>query len=210
VKRAKSTNISDEIVKITVTTFGGLSLYHGNAPITIIWESQKARLLFCYLLVIYDQWIHRDKLIELLWPGCNVAAGANNFKTTVSRLRKSFTGAQSVNPVITQGEGVRINVNAFNLDASLFKAKATTGIKLLARGDLKGARQYLESAQDIYVGDFLPEEPFNSFITSNRIELADLNASVIRSLEKIYQLEGNSDGLEAIFLLKKNLVPELI
>ncbi len=208
--RIKSNNKQDESEKIIVSTFGGLSIYFRNAPITIIWESQKARLLFCYLLVTYDQWIHRDKLIDLLWPGCNVGAGANNFKTTVSRLRKSFTGAQCVNPVITQGEGVRININAFSLDASQFRSKAITGIKLQARGELKSARQYLEAAQDLYMGDFLSEEPFNTFITATRNELAELNSAVIRSLEKIYQQEGNRDGLEAIFALKKSFVPELV
>ena len=110
--RTKSDSKASESVKLDVRAFGGLSIYYKGAPITVLWESQKARLLFCYLLVTYDQWVHRDKLIEVLWPGCDVKAGANNFKTTVSRLRKSFSGPQTINPVITQGEAVRINVNA--------------------------------------------------------------------------------------------------
>ena len=55
--------------KIRVRTFGGLSFYHQGDPISIIWESQKARRLFCYLLVTRDQWVNSNNLIGMLWPG---------------------------------------------------------------------------------------------------------------------------------------------
>jgi DNA-binding SARP family transcriptional activator len=188
--------------KIEVRTFGGLSILHNGNPITVEWESQKARLLFCCLLVTYDQWVHRQKLIEAVWPGCNTVSGEKNFKTTLSRLRKSFCGAKCLNPILTQGEAVRINFDAVKLDASRFRTSAVRGIKLLVRGEIKGARKYLESAQDLYSGEFLPEEPFNQFITQYRSELADMYNSVIRALEKSYHLEGNSDAIEVFSFLK--------
>lgn len=203
--RAKSVKKTETAGKLTVCTFGGLSVYFQGSPITVIWESQKARLLFCYLLITSDQWVHRDKFIEMLWPGCEANAGANNFKTTLSRLRKSFSGPLVVNPVMTQGEAVRINVHDMAIDASLFRQKAVAGIKLLGRGETKAARECLESAHDLYTGEFLPEEPFNEFIKSARHELAELHSSVIRYLEKIYQQEGNRDALEAFLLLNKSL-----
>ncbi|MBT0654450.1 AfsR/SARP family transcriptional regulator [Geomobilimonas luticola] len=203
--RTKSDSKATEPVKLDVRAFGGLSIYYKGAPITILWESQKARLLFCYLLVTYDQWVHRDKLIEVLWPGCDVKAGANNFKTTVSRLRKSFSGPQTINPVITQGEAVRLDVNVISLDASLFRYNATNGIKFQARGDNKAAREFLEAAQDLYTGDFLPEEPFNPFISAARSELHQFYVSVITSLEKVYHQEQNSDAMEALLMLKNSL-----
>lgn len=205
----KSTIKPERDEKIAVSAFGGLSITYSGLPVTIVWESQKARLLFCYLLVTFDQWVHRDKLIELLWPGCDGGAGANNFKTTVSRLRKSFAGSHAINPVITQGEAVRLNVSSITLDASEFRHKAITGIKLLVRGDLKTARSCLEAAQDCYSGAFLPEEPFNKFITTARLEFANLHASVLNSLEMVYNQEGNHHALEIINFLKKSSLAEL-
>ncbi len=205
----KSTKKTEADEKISVSAFGGLSIAYSGLPVTIVWESQKARLLFCYLLVTYDQWVHRDKLIELLWPGCDASAGANNFKTTISRLRKSFAGPHAFNPVVTQGEAVRLNVSSITLDASEFRHKAITGIKLLARGDMKSARSYLEDAQDCYNGPFLPEEPFNTFITTARQELANLHVSVFNTLEMIYNQEGNNHALEVINFLKKSSLAEL-
>lgn len=189
-------------VQIRVCTFGGLNVYFNNSPVTIVWESQKARLLFCCLLVTYDQWVHRQTVIEAVWPGCSSASGEKNFKTTLSRLRKSFSGPRVMNPVLTQGEAVRLNSQAISLDASEFKNYSTQGIKLLVRGEVKSARKSLEAAQDLYRGQFLPEEPHNQFITTARTEFSDLYVSVIKALEKSYLLEGNSDALEVFSFLK--------
>ena len=204
--RAKNVRKSENADKLTVRSFGGLSIYHQGSPISIIWESQKARLLFSYLLITNDQWVHRDKFIEMLWPGCESNAGSNNFKTTLSRLRKSFSGPRVINPVMTQGEAVRINIHDIEVDASQFKLQAFSGIKFLSRGESKSAKECLESALDLYTGEFLPEEPFNEFINNARKEFAELHSSVIRYLERIYQQEGNKDTLEAFHLLNKSLV----
>ncbi len=195
-------------VQIRVCTFGGLNVYFNNSPVSIIWESQKARLLFCCLLVTFDQWVHRQTVIEALWPGCSPASGEKNFKTTLSRLRKSFSGPRITNPVLTQGEAVRLNNLAITLDASEFRNHSTQGIKLLVRGEVKSARKTLEAAQDLYRGPFLPEEPNNQFITAARAELCDLYASVIKALEKSYLLEGNSDALEVLSFLKNGPLRE--
>jgi DNA-binding SARP family transcriptional activator len=195
--------------KIAVRTISGLSIMYKGSPIKVIWESQKARLLFCYLLVTYDQWVHRDKLIALLWPGCESGAGVNNFKTTISRLRKSFSGPRSFNPVITQGEAVRLNIDCIALDASEFRQKSLAGIKLLIRGETKNARSLLEDAQDLYCGTFLPEEPANKLISNMRSEFAVLHASVLDSLEKIYIQEGNQNAIEFIGFLRKGSCTEL-
>jgi len=208
-KTEKKNDSPKRAEKIEVRTFGGLAILHEGSPITINWESQKARLLFCCLLVTYDQWIHRQKLLEAIWPGCNMLSGEKNFKTTLSRLRKSFSGAKCLNPVLTQGEALRINYEAVNLDSSWFKNSAAQGIKLLVRGEIKTARKLLESAQDIYLGEFLPEEPYNQFITSERCELADTYSSVIRALEKSYQLEGNQDAIEVFSFLKSAPLGEI-
>jgi len=191
--------------KIEVRTFGGLSIYYKGSPVAIGWESQKARLLFCCLLVTFDQWVHRQKLIEAIWPGCNMLSGEKNFKTTLSRLRKSFSGANCLNPVLTQGEAVRINFDAVELDASRFRNYSSQGIKHLVRGEIKTAIKYLEDAQDMYLGEFLPEEPYNEFISIARSELADIYSSVLKSLEKSYQLEGNTDAIEIFSYLKTSV-----
>jgi DNA-binding SARP family transcriptional activator len=107
---------------------------------------------------------------------------------------------------MTQGEAVRINIHDIDVDSSKFRLHAVSGIKLLSRGESKAARECLETALDLYSGEFLPEEPFNEFIKSARNELGELHTSVVRYLERIYQQEGNKDTLEAFHLLNKSAV----
>jgi len=184
--------------KIFIRTFGGLTVYRHHSPVFISWESQKARLLFCYLLITCDQWVHRDQLMELLWPGCDHESGSKNFKTTLSRLRKSFLGARNLNPVISQGDAYRLNFESISCDNGMFRDNAVAGIKHMTRGDVKGAREHLEKAQELYVAEFLPEEPSDQFIGEARRELAGLFTTVLNYLERIYTAEERTDLLESL------------
>jgi DNA-binding SARP family transcriptional activator len=184
--------------RIFIRTFGGLTVYRHHSPVVISWESQKARLLFCYLLITSDQWVHRDQLMELLWPGCARDNGSKNFKTTLSRLRKSFRGARNLNPVISQGDAYRLNFEAISCDNELFRHQAVAGIKHMTRGDVIGARDHLEKAQELYVAEFLPEEPSDQFIGEARKEMAGLFTTVLNYLERIYDDEKRPDLLDAL------------
>jgi len=184
--------------KIFVRTFGGLTVYRHHSPVVVSWESQKARMLFCYLLVTSDQWVHRNQLIELLWPGCEHESASRNFKTTLSRLRKSFSGAGNPNPVIAQGDAYRLNFAVASCDCEIFRAHAVAGIKHMTRGDVKGAREHLEKAQELYVSEFLPEEPSDQFIAEARQEMAGLFTTILNYLEQIYAAEERPDLIDAL------------
>lgn len=184
--------------KIFIRTFGGLTVYYHNNPVFISWESQKARLLFCYLMITCDQWVHRDQLIELLWPGGDHASSLRNFKTTLSRLRKSFQGARNMNPVISQGDAYRLNFETVTCDCDLFRAEAISGIKHMTRGDEKGAKEHLEKAQELYMAEFLPEEPTDLFVSEARKEMSALFGTVLNYLERIYLAEERPDLLQSL------------
>ena len=178
---------------ISIRTFGGLTFYNGKNPIAIQWDSQKARLLFCYLLITSDQWVHRNQLIELLWPGCNHEAGFKNFKTTLSRLRKSLNGKEQHNHILAQGDAYRINFEVITCDCEEFRINAVTGIRLMSRGQTEEAKEHLEKAADLYVAEFLPEEPSDHFICKSRNEMKELYQTAVSLLMQIYKSEDRAD-----------------
>ena len=191
----KNRNTSESIA---IRTFGGLTFYRNNLPMAIHWDSQKARLLFCYLLITSDQWVHRNQLIELLWPGCNHDAGFKNFKTTLSRLRKSLNSKEHFNSILAQGDAYRINFEAITCDCGEFRTNAVTGIRLMARGHTNDAKVHLEKVSDLYVAEFLPEEPADHFIGKARTEMSELYRTSMNLLMKIYESEERSDLLETL------------
>jgi two-component SAPR family response regulator len=184
--------------KISIRTFGGLTVYRNNAPVIISWCSQKARLLLCYLLITSDQWVHHDRLVELLWPGGDHDCSAQNFKTTLSRLRKSLSGAMNSNPVLCQGNAYRLNFESITCDCSTFRSEAVVGIRLMTRGDGAMGRQHLKSAQELYSAEFLPEEPDDPFIGTARKEMAGLYDSIMHYLSQNYTSEERTDFLEML------------
>ena len=178
---------------IAIRTFGGLTFYRGNLPMAIQWDSQKARLLFCYLLITSDQWVHRNQLMELLWPGCNPEAGFKNFKTTLSRLRKSLNGKEQCNHILAQGDAYRINFEAITCDCEEFRINAVAGIRLMSRGNTQEAKSHLERAGDLYLAEFLPEEPVDHFIAKARKEMTELYGTAMSLLMQIYESEDRAD-----------------
>ena len=191
-------NHKRQIEKTFFRTFGGLTIYHKKAPVIISWSSQKARLLLCYLLITSDQWVHHERLVELLWPGYDRDCRDRNFKTTLSNLRTSLSGIKDLNPVLSQGNAYRLNFETITCDCSTFRGEAVAGIRLMNRDDVAQAKEHLKTAQDLYAAEFLPEEPDDPFIGAARSEMDGLNASVMQSLSQIYASEGHSDLFEAL------------
>lgn len=191
----KLTNKSETIV---VRTFGGLTVYRNNSPVMISWSSQKARLLFCYLLITSDQWVHRERLVQLLWPGGNYDSSARNFNTTLSRLRKSFRGITDIDPVLGQGDAYRLNFETITCDSSTYRSEAVAGIRSMTRGDVIRGREHLEIAQQLYSSEFLPEEPDDPFIEIARSTIAGLHETMMKYLAQIYSAEERSVHFESL------------
>ena len=192
-KESNHVKLNNNSEIITIRTFGGLTFYKNNHPMAIQWDSQKARILFCYLLITSDQWVHRIQLIELLWPGCDHEAGFKNFKTTLSRLRKSLSSKENFNPILAQGDAYRINFESIICDCGEFRATAVTGIRLMARGQASDAKGHLEKVSDFYVAEFLPEEPADQFIGKARAEMSELYHISMNHLRRIYEKEERLD-----------------
>ena len=183
---------------ILIRTFGGLTVYRSNKPVMIPWSSQKARLLFCYLLITSDQWVHRERFIELLWPGGNHDRNVRNFNTTLSRLRKSLRDVTEREPVLSQGDAYRLNFEAITCDSSTYRSEVVAGIRLMTRGDVKGGMEHLEIAQGLYSSEFLPEEPDDAFIGTTRRNLAGLYDTMMKYLDQMYATEERSASSESL------------
>ena len=164
----------------------------------IPWSSQKARLLFCYLLITSDQWVHRERFIELLWPGGNNDSNVRNFNTTLSRLRKSLRDITENDPVLSQGDAYRLNFEAITCDSSTYRSEVVSGIRLMTRGDVKRGMEHLEVAQLLYSSEFLPEEPDDAFIDTTRRNLTGLYDTMVKYLDQMYATEERSVPSESL------------
>lgn len=92
----------------------------GQEPRTVPWRTSKAQELFAYLLHHRGKTIQRSVLIELLWPGFEVARATQQLYTAIYHIRKTLKGI-GLGTVSISGRGFeagyRMDVGDVRVDA---------------------------------------------------------------------------------------------
>ena len=97
----------------------------------------------------------RERVIDLLWPDRDMAAGRNNLSTTLVSLRRQLepAGARRGSVLVTTQADVGLNPDTVSTDLALFEDL----LKRAARSDNSTQRaDFLQRAADLYRGDLLP------------------------------------------------------
>lgn len=138
--------------------FGRFTLLHSERTTTLEIGSQKARELFCYLLLNRKVDHHREKLATLLWPDARDNQARQYLRRALWQLQSSLSahGIPVNNLFLVQDEWVRVNrTQIFWADVEQFNrafhvASGKQGNEL----DTPVVHE-LESAATLYRGDLL-------------------------------------------------------
>lgn len=136
-------------------TLGIFAVWRGNCPVPPAALTQrKASLLLKALLAAPGHRLHREQLLNTLWPDTEPDQGAQRLRSTLYRLRGALGAAYLPSPgdllVLDPAPGGGTPPPDW-LDAAAFERAATVA---LANPDLERARAALAR----YTGDYLPEE----------------------------------------------------
>jgi LuxR family transcriptional regulator, maltose regulon positive regulatory protein len=149
--------------KLVVRSLGGFGVWRGEVEVRDRdWRSIKARQLLQLLLVDRGRMLSRERIMDMLWPGLDITAAANNLRVTVSRLTKAIEpnrpdGAPA-HYVIQQGDTFGFNVAAeHQYDAAEFVGAIEQGRAAIARGQRAEAIGAFRRALSLYGGTFLPD-----------------------------------------------------
>ena len=173
------------------------------------WRRAKVRALFAFLALHRGHPVHRDTLIEVLWPDMERAPALRNLNTTVYNLRLSLEpmlrhGAESS---YIQHEGDCYTLNgglAHWLDVNAFEA----GIAQARReADSARAMTLYRAALTLYQGDLLAG--FDAVCAWSWNEQARLRELYLTALEELGILcELQQDDKEASSLYRKALATD--
>ncbi len=149
--------------RLNVHTLGSFGVWRGDSEIKDRdWRSVKARQLLQLLLVERGRMLPRDRIMDMLWPGLEAEAAANNLRVTLSRLTKAIEpnrpeGAPTYY-VMQQGDTYGFNVASdHSYDAAVFASSVEQGRAAVHRGDDPAAIAYFRKAMALYGGTFLPD-----------------------------------------------------
>lgn len=160
------------------------------------WKSKKALTLFQYLLTRRGTKVHKESVLELLWPDENPMNSSNKLHSTVYMLRRmlqpTLRAYQDTSYIrhahgmywLESGDSCWVDTDEF--ERLCHESEAMEEI------DRPGSRAMYEQALALYRGDFLPEETFEDWAANPRERYRELYIDVtLRASHLMMELGDN-------------------
>jgi predicted ATPase/DNA-binding SARP family transcriptional activator len=160
-----------------VQLLGGFGVEVGGRQVDAArWRLRKARTVVKLLALEPAQRLHREFLLDLLWPDLAPPAAANNLHQALHAARRALAGEGADGLLELRDQVVGLQAGALvEVDASRFRALARAG---LDDGDLPG----LQAAHAAYSGELLPEDRYEAWARGPRDDLQALHRDVLVQL----------------------------
>jgi predicted ATPase len=162
---------------VRIRLLGGFAASVEAKPVAeSAWRLKKGRELVKLLALAPGKRLHREQLIDALWPALGASAGANNLNQAVHAARRAL-GADAI-----EARAGLLELHAA-VDVELFEQAAVS-----ARTSPKAAGY--RAALELYGGELLPENRYDDFASARRDELTKLHGSLERELAALGSTPG--------------------
>jgi predicted ATPase/DNA-binding SARP family transcriptional activator/DNA-binding CsgD family transcriptional regulator len=182
---------------------GGLSVWVGSRTVSEgAWHLRKAKSLLKLLALAPGHRLHREQLMELLWPELGKRAATNNLRGSLHAARTALAS----DPVVASGylaskeERIALcpEVELW-VDVEAFEEAASA-----ARRSREPATY--RAAIELYAGDLLPEDRYEGWAEGRRGELRRTYLALLVELARTYEELAEYDS--AIEVLQKVVAEE--
>jgi LuxR family maltose regulon positive regulatory protein len=185
---------------LKVRALGSLHITRDDAPIDeSAWRRRKSRTLFAYLLCARPRGVHKEQLIELLWPGADPVHSNHALQVALSDLRAVLgngSGRRGGRPFLCRsGDAYSLDVGPSGwIDAEAFEAECEAGRRAAQAGEVAEAVAHLRVAESLYGGDFLADEVFSDWAAARRERHRDEYLGVLAYLLRHHEREGRVEA----------------
>jgi predicted ATPase/DNA-binding SARP family transcriptional activator/DNA-binding CsgD family transcriptional regulator len=169
---------------VRIWLLGGLRASVG--PRTIegdTWRLKKAASLVKLLALSPGHRLHREQVMDLLWPDSGRRAASNSLRQTLHAVRRTlasdpsagsrYLASQDESLVLCPGGSLWVDVEAFEEAA------------VMARRSRDPAAY--GAAIELYAGDLLPEDRYEEWTEARREELRQLDLMLLMELAGLYE-----------------------
>lgn len=177
---------SEEVVRIRL--LGGFSVSVGER---IVEEGgrRKTMSLVKLLALARNHTLHRERVMDLLWPDLDAKHAANNFHRTLHLVRKALAPAEM--PLCDELLSLSPNA-AMWVDVEVFEDAAAEARRL------RNPSAY-RTAIELYGGELLPEDLYEEWAEERRNELRNVFLALLVEVAGAYEKRGEyGAGLEAL------------
>jgi two-component SAPR family response regulator len=187
---ARSGTPTDERLEpVRIWLLGGFRVSVG--PQTIEhneWRLRKATSLVKLLALAPHHRLHREQVMDLLWPSSGKRSASNNLRQIVHTTRKildpvagsRYLHSDNESLVLCPGGEIWVDVEAFEeASATAWRSKASAAYR---------------AALDLYAGELLPEDRYEEWAQDRRQGLRRIHLELLTELAQVHEHRGEYTG----------------
>ncbi|HSK06923.1 MAG TPA: tetratricopeptide repeat protein [Acidimicrobiia bacterium] len=183
---------------VSIRTLGGFAVSVAGQPVPAsAWQSRVAREIVGMLAANRGRPLHREIVIERLWPDEDPAKAGNRLSVALSTIRSVFDPDRSRGAdhyLSAARESLALDLDHVEVDIEAFFDEARRGRALLRAGDQVMGLSVLRSAEARYLGEFLEDHPYADWATARREEARTEFMSIARILAEADAELGDHDA----------------
>jgi DNA-binding SARP family transcriptional activator len=171
-----------------VGLLGGFRVKRADGPLPdSAWQRRSAKTLTKLLATRASHTLHRDQVLEILWPDVDIESALNSFGKALHAARRAFEPdllpRESSAYLRLRDEMLTLDTENVLLDADQFQQLAESALQL---GSVAG----YETALAAYAGELLPEDRYEDWSRERRHFLAELHTRVLLGLAEALENRG--------------------
>ena len=170
---------------VRLKLLGGFSVSVGNRIIEKDeWRLRKAANLLKLLALSPSHRLHREQIMDLLWPDSGRKAASNSLRRTLHAARGTLDAAWGSRYLASEGESLVLHPGGeLWVDVDAFEQAAT-----MARRSREPTAYRL--AITLYAGELLPGDLYEEWAATRREELRQLHLALLTELGGLYLERG--------------------
>lgn len=152
------------------------------------WTSRKGLSVFKYLILEHPAPVGKEILMDTFWPDCDPESARRNLHQAIYSLRQTFRGEQQeFHHIWFKNDCYSLNPNMETwIDFREFQKCIEAGRRLEIAGQIEEAIEQYGTAEGLYHGDFLDEDPYEEWPVVQRQQLLNQYLSLVDKLSEFY------------------------
>ncbi|MBN1955954.1 MAG: transcriptional regulator [Anaerolineae bacterium] len=176
-------------VSLRVQTMGGFRVWRDGVEVEpAAWRREKAIYLFQFLVTVRGRYLHKEQIIDRLWPEMDVEAGDRDFRVALNAVHRALEPQRPprAEPRFVQRHDLAygLDVESVRVDADAFEAQVITANQALPHAEETAIERY-QAALDLYRGDYLPERRYEDWSSAERERLQMIALTTMTTLARL-------------------------
>jgi DNA-binding SARP family transcriptional activator len=180
-------SVSGATALLRVGLLGGFRVDHSEVRQSPVWPRRSAKTLTKLLASHPEHALHREQVIDVLWPDMDVESALNSFGKALHAARRvlepGLQRRQDSSYLRLTDSMLVLNTERAIVDADVFERLAEDAVR---REEVEA----YQAALAAYGGELLPEDRYESWCSERRTALAETHVRLLLGLAEAYERRG--------------------